>query len=278
MNELALFAGAGGGILGGHLLGWRTVCAVEIDPYPRNVLLARQDDGTLPPPFPVWDDVTTFDGKPWRGIVDVVSGGFPCQDISSAGAGKGIDGARSGLWREFARIIREVRPLYAFVENSPMLTSRGLGRVLGDLAEMGYNAAWGVLGASDLGAPHVRKRIWILGLDSKASCSGGGAGRGFFEPEGRAALAADSDMSRCKGSSSEPLCDKEKEPKPGDSCSSREVGTCWQVEPGLDRVADGVAYRMDRLKAIGNGQVPCVATAMFEHLRGILEGRNYKQR
>lgn len=174
MNELALFAGAGGGILGGHLLGWRTVCAVEIDPYPRNVLLARQDDGTLPPPFPVWDDVTTFDGKPWRGIVDVVSGGFPCQDISSAGAGKGIDGARSGLWREFARIIREVRPLYAFVENSPMLTSRGLGRVLGDLAEMGYNAAWGVLGASDLGAPHVRKRIWILGLDSKASCSGGG--------------------------------------------------------------------------------------------------------
>ena len=86
MNELALFAGAGGGILGGHLLGWRTVCAVEWEAYPASVLCARQNDGLLPP-FPIWDDVQTFDGKPWRGIVDVVSGGFPCQDISAAGGG-----------------------------------------------------------------------------------------------------------------------------------------------------------------------------------------------
>jgi len=86
MNELALFAGAGGGILGGHLLGWRTVCAVEWEKYPACVLAARQNDGLLPP-FPIWDDVQTFDGKPWRGIVDVVSGGFPCQDISAAGRG-----------------------------------------------------------------------------------------------------------------------------------------------------------------------------------------------
>jgi DNA (cytosine-5)-methyltransferase 1 len=86
LNELALFAGAGGGILGGHLLGWRTVCAVEWEQYPASVLCARQNDGLLPP-FPIWDDVQTFDGKPWRGIVDVVSGGFPCQDISAAGGG-----------------------------------------------------------------------------------------------------------------------------------------------------------------------------------------------
>ena len=86
MNELALFAGAGGGILGGHLLGWRTVCAVEWEAYPASVLCARQNDGLLPS-FPIWDDVQTFDGKPWRGIVDVVSGGFPCQDISVAGGG-----------------------------------------------------------------------------------------------------------------------------------------------------------------------------------------------
>jgi len=86
MNELALFAGAGGGILGGHLLGWRTVCAVEWEAYPASVLCARQNDGLLPS-FPIWDDVQTFDGKPWRGIVDVVSGGFPCQDISAAGRG-----------------------------------------------------------------------------------------------------------------------------------------------------------------------------------------------
>ena len=109
MNELALFAGGGGGILAGHLLGWRTVCAVEIEDYPRRVLLQRQADGLLPR-FPIWDDITTFDGKPWRGKVDVVSGGFPCQDISVAGRGAGLDGERSGLWGEMARVIREVQP------------------------------------------------------------------------------------------------------------------------------------------------------------------------
>lgn len=92
MNELHLFAGAGGGILGSELLGFRTVCAVELEPWSASVLLARQNDGLLPT-FPVWDDVRTFDGRPWRGLVDVVSGGFPCQDISAAGKGAGIDGA-----------------------------------------------------------------------------------------------------------------------------------------------------------------------------------------
>ena len=161
LNELSLFAGAGGGILAGKLLGWRTVCAVEWEPYPASVLCARQNDGLLPT-FPIWDDVQTFDGKPWRGIVDVVSGGFPCQDISAAGKGAGIDGERSGMWGEMARIIHEVRPRFAFVENSPMLTSRGLGTVLGDLAAMGFDAKWGVLGAADIGANHQRDRIWIV--------------------------------------------------------------------------------------------------------------------
>ena len=161
LNELALFAGAGGGILGGHLLGWKTVCAVEWEQYPASVLCARQNDGLLPP-FPIWDDVCSFDGKPWRGIVDVVSGGFPCQDISAAGRGAGIDGERSGMWGQMARIIHEVQPRFVFVENSPMLTSRGLGRVLGDLAQMGFDAKWGVLGAADVGANHQRDRIWIV--------------------------------------------------------------------------------------------------------------------
>jgi len=124
MNELALFAGAGGGILGGHLLGWRTVCAVEWEPYAACVLAARQNDGILPP-FPIWDDIQTFDGRPWRGIVDVVSGGFPCQDISAAGRGAGIEGERSGMWREMARVVGEVRPRYVYIENSPMLIARG---------------------------------------------------------------------------------------------------------------------------------------------------------
>ena len=170
MNELALFAGAGGGILGGKLLGWRTVCAVEWEPYPASVLCARQNDKILAP-FPIWDDVRTFDGKPWAGIVDVVSGGFPCQDISAAGHGAGISGSRSGLWSEMARIIGEVRPRYAFVENSPMLTSRGLGTVLGDLAAMGFDARWGVISAADVGAPHLRERIWIVAHNNSESQS-----------------------------------------------------------------------------------------------------------
>jgi DNA (cytosine-5)-methyltransferase 1 len=161
MNELALFAGAGGGILGGKLLGWRTVCAVEFAEYPRRVLLARQRDGLLER-FPIWDDVRTFDGKHWKGRVDVVSGGFPCQDISVAGKGLGLAGERSGLWREMFRIICEVEPRFVFVENSPMLTVRGLGTVLGDLATVGFDARWGVLGAAHVGAPHLRERIWIV--------------------------------------------------------------------------------------------------------------------
>jgi len=180
MNELALFAGAGGGILGGKLLGWRTVCAVEWEPYPASVLCARQNDGLLPP-FPVWDDVQTFDGRPWAGIVDVVSGGFPCQALAQAGKGAGIDGERSGMWREMARIIREVRPKFVFVENSPMLTSRGLGTVLGDLASMGFDARWGVLGADDVGAKHKRNRIWIVANSRTPSGGGNCGGSGAYK-------------------------------------------------------------------------------------------------
>ena len=161
MNELALFAGAGGGILGGHLLGWRTVCAVEWEPYPASILCARQNDGLLPP-FPVWDDIQTFDGRPWRGIVQVVSEGFPCQDISAAGRGDGLDGERSGMWKHMARVVGEVRPKYVFVENSPMLTTRGGTRVIADLAALGYDCRWTVMGAADVGANHQRDRIWIL--------------------------------------------------------------------------------------------------------------------
>ena len=171
MNELALFAGAGGGILGGKLLGWRTICAVEWEPYPASVLCARQNDGFLPP-FPIWDDIRTFDGKPWAGLVDVVSGGFPCQDISAAGKGDGLDGERSGMWFEMARVVGEVRPQYVFVENSPMLTTRGGTRVIGDLAKMGYDCRWTVMGAADVGANHQRDRMWIVGKNTNPNGKG----------------------------------------------------------------------------------------------------------
>jgi len=171
LNELALFAGAGGGILGSHRLGWRTVCAVEWDTYAASVLISRQNDGVLKG-FPVWNDVQTFDGKPWRGRIDIISGGFPCQDISVAGKGAGIEGERSGMWGEMARIISEVLPSFVFVENSPMLVGRGLTRVLSDLAEMGYDAEWGVMGAHHVAAPHKRDRIWLLAQSSGSRARG----------------------------------------------------------------------------------------------------------
>lgn len=168
LRTLHLFAGAGGGILADLALGHRPVCAVEVEPACQAALAARHADGTLPW-FPVWSDVRTFDGRPWAGIVDCIAGGFPCTDISVAGKGAGIDGEASGLWREFARIIREVGSRYVFVENSPALATRGLDRVLSDLARMGYNARWCVLGADDAifghcdpAFYHGRRRIWIL--------------------------------------------------------------------------------------------------------------------
>lgn len=268
MNELALFAGGGGGILGGKLLGWRTVCAVEFAAYPRSVLLARQRDGMLEP-FPIWDDVSTFDGKPWRGHVDVVSGGFPCQDISSAGKGAGIGGARSGLWAEMARIICEVRPRYAFVENSPMLTSRGLWRVLGDLAAMGYDARWCVLGAVQTGAPHKRERIWIRAelantcfngrnpcrpCDAKESTGGRELGGGSISQNH---VAHPDGTQRQGGRLSS-----------GTQAEHTNFGQSgwWKTEPDVGRVANGVASGMDRLKATGNGQVPVVAALAWETL------------
>jgi len=323
MNELALFAGAGGGILGGKMLGWRTVCAVEWEPYPASVLCARQNDEILET-FPIWDDVQTFDGRPWRGIVDVVSGGFPCQDISAAGKGAGIDGERSGMWGQMARIIHEVRPKFAFVENSPMLTSRGLGRVLGDLASMGFDARWGVLGAADVGANHQRDRIWIVGKNTNTS-SKRLEGQQWAQYERIGARFADSckEISNTKSARTrednnriwegfsgvggrkntenaevvarwydnishpkhigtgrrkqQQESVKEKITNTSSKNVERQrsitIGTksefgnisdesWWQSEPNVGRVADGVAARVDRLKAIGNGQVPlCAATA-----------------
>lgn len=280
MNELALFAGAGGGILGGHLLGWNTVCAVEIEEYPRNILLQRQRDGILPP-FPIWDDVCTFDGSPWRGIVDIISGGFPCQDISAAGKGAGISGSRSGLWKQMHRIICEVRPRFAFVENSPMLVRRGLGTVLADLAEAGYHAAWCVLGADDVGAPHVRKRIWILARDISDSNGNRGDAHPLF-PALLDKTLPQAPQFQLVGTSSvqNPLPDTDMQ-RPGwrqpcprssekSSTSRCSRNAWWASEPGVGRVAHGVAHKMDRLKAIGNGQVPLVAATAFLKLNHIL--------
>ena len=280
LNELALFAGAGGGILGGKLLGWRTVCAVEWEPYPASVLCARQNDGLLPP-FPIWDDVQTFDGKPWRGIVDVVSGGFPCQDISVAGKGAGIDGERSGMWRHMARIVGEVRPSFVYVENSPAIITRGLGRILGDLAALGYDCRWTVLGAADIGAPHQRDRFWLVAnaYSWDAQCGQSKRPRICAEETFQGSndnLGRSSERQKNVAYSS---CNDEQRTQPNifdaqgwqgsqwGSFRSRGDGyQWWATEPNVGRVAHGLAARVDRLKAIGNGQVPSVAATAWELL------------
>jgi DNA (cytosine-5)-methyltransferase 1 len=284
LNELALFAGAGGGILGGKLLGWRTVCAVEWEPYPASVLCARQNDGLLPH-FPIWDDVQTFDGKPWRGIVDVVSGGFPCQDISCAGGGAGITGSRSGLWSEMARIIGEVQPRYAFVENSPVLTSRGLGTVLGDLAALGFDARWGVVSAADVGAPQLRERIWIMAYRHSNSQSTGAINAGSLQktnlddsngvgcgkqnilseqPRGAKVISAGKDIPNTSSAGLERQ--RTFASRIGEELNNFCNISWWESEPNVGRVANGVAARVDRLKAIGNGQVPGVAATAWRIL------------
>jgi DNA (cytosine-5)-methyltransferase 1 len=300
MDELALFAGAGGGVLAGHLLGWRTVCAVELNAYCRRILLNRQRDGLLDP-FPIWDDIHTFDGRPWRGHIEVITGGFPCQDVSAAGKGAGLAGERSGLWFEMLRIIDEVRPPFVFAENSPNLRTRGLGTVIEGLTGLGYGVRWCVLGARHVGAPHRRDRMWILAHAD--SVRGGGEefsrknleldicepsqlchGEGKAEPEVEdvvdTALRRDNRDTREVFSQNARVYEPKKYNEnslwqlnnagkhPGAMARGfeRERGDRWQTEPDVGRVAHGVAARVDRLKALGNGQVPSVAALAWEIL------------
>lgn len=240
LRELALFAGAGGGILAGKLLGWRTVCAVEREPYAASVLAARQNDGILEA-HPIWDDVRTFNGFPWRGLVDVVSGGFPCQDISVAGKGAGLDGERSGLWSEMFRIVCEVRPHRVYVENSPALTVRGLGRVIGDLASVGYDCKWGVVSCRDVGGVHLRERIWIVATDNGSERVQAGVKQKVYRftrfPWGEDVRGI------------EDLRNRHDLP-----------------EPLIQRASDGFPFGLERLKALGNAQVPRLAATAFDIL------------
>ena len=247
MNELHLFAGAGGGILGGMLLGHTCVCAVEIEPYPREILLQRQRDGILPK-FPIWDDVRTFDGIPWRGKIDCICGGFPCTDIAPCGKGAGIKGEHSSLWGEMARIIDEVRPRYTFIENSAMLNVRGIDRVLCDLSRLGYNARWCTLGGECLGKTQ-RKRIWILGQSNYFSLAG-------FSLQER------TNIKEQIRSTTKPLYDPI-------SKINRRTPIALDV-----RMDYGIPHWVDRFKATGMAQIPSVAATAFMVLKGDFEKNN----
>jgi DNA (cytosine-5)-methyltransferase 1 len=224
MNELALFAGAGGGILGGLLLGWRTVCAVEWNESAARVLAQRQNDGILEP-FPIWGDIRTFDGSEWRGAVDVVSGGFPCQAFSTAARG---NNKAEDLWPEMRRVVADVAPWCVFAEN---VAERAIDHAADDLEQMGYRTKALRLSAADVGSDSLRPRYWVLAY-----------------PDSHRELLRSlyAEMARVPRLS------------PG----------VWSRDPGVARVPDGMADRMDRIRATGNGQVPLVAAVAFLELAG----------
>jgi DNA (cytosine-5)-methyltransferase 1 len=291
--ELSLFSGAGGGLLASRLLGWRTVGYVEFDDYCQRVLAARIRDGFLDE-APIFGDIRAFlrEGyaEQYRGVADVVSAGFPCQPFSFAGQRRGADDPRN-MWPQTAAVLRVVRPRFTFLENVPGLLagSHGyFGEVLGELAEMGYDAQWCVLGAADLGAPHLRKRLWVaadaergeLWLEPRGSGGEGWEGEAqpghdgaegavaadsnpdrWRYPHGLRDKVADSDGLGCHGGSGL----QEAARKAGRDAAQR-AGAWWAAEPDVGRVAHGVASRVDRLRAIGNGQVPAVAAAAWRLL------------
>jgi DNA (cytosine-5)-methyltransferase 1 len=254
VRELHLFAGIGGGILAGQLLGHRPVGAVEISPFCRQVLRAHWPD------LPIHDDIRTF--EPPAGCADVVAGGFPCQDISLAGKGRGLAGERSGLWFEMLRVVREVQPAFVFVENSPALRTRGLDTVLLGLAELGFDAEWGVLGAEAVGAPHMRRRLWILGAHPDR------AGR-FLEREERPEQQRGHNADGVR--SDVPDAERSRPPEwqgpEGQWALTPASGSAWWArEPSLGRVVDGFPGRVDQVHALGNAQVPLQAAEAFQQL------------
>ncbi len=274
MRELSLFTGAGGGVLASHLLGWQTLGYVEYADYAQRVIAARIRDGYLPN-APIFGDIRSFISEgyaeSYTGMVDVVSGGFPCQPFSVAGKQAGKDDPRN-MWPATIATIRIIQPRFAFLENVPGLVTSGyFGTILGDLAESGFDCRWRILSAAEMGGPHRRDRIWIVAYPKGAGTGAhehrvwGGAKR--FRKRNQAGQMAHPNgagLEKRQGQNTG-RARKDGGTKPGRS-------EWWAVEPGLGRVANGVGNRVDRLKAIGNGQVPAVAARAWQLLTADLSG------
>lgn len=274
MNVLDLFSGIGGFSIGLERAGMRTVAFCEIDPHARKVLNKHWPD------VPVFTDVTTLTKEQINDQIDVLAGGFPCQDISTAGRGAGLSGSRSGLWFEFHRLIDEIRPRYAIIENVAALRSRGLEQVLWSLAEIGYDAEWHCIPASAVGASHQRDRIWIVAYPNRSFRKGtGGPGgvqsgdAGFRIRSFATAPLADTSSQRQSGSGEfvERCGAAAHREGQTDKPLSIRIDRNWPTEPDVGRVAYGVPNRSHRLKQLGNAVVPkipeLIGRAIMEYER-----------
>ena len=250
LNVLDLFAGIGGFTLGLERTGgFRTVAFCEIDKKAQLVLKKHWPD------TPIFEDVSALNkdlidatiGVP----VDVITGGFPCQDISLAGKGAGLAGERSGLWFQFHRLIKEIQPRYALIENVSALRSRGLDAVLWSLAEIGYDAEWHCIPAAAVGAPHRRDRVWIVAYPTSLGSQGQGLFGGSLDPAADTHWQADRLVHRCEGNTG-----------------------AWNFEPNLGRVAHGVPNRVDRLEQLGNAVVPQIPQLLGEAILRNMEKEN----
>jgi DNA (cytosine-5)-methyltransferase 1 len=270
----SLFAGIGGFDLGFEREGYEVRWQVEIDEYCQKVLAKHW------PHVPRYDDVRDC-GLHNLEPVDVITGGFPCQDLSVAGNQEGLDGERSALWWDYHRIISELRPRFAVVENVPNLFNRGIDRVCGSLAEIGYDAEWHVISAADMGAPHLRKRAWLCTwpmahtscplLEERIDIGGEDKRWSHGQPTRPGQTMADSDNQGSQGrlqGGQNTEWQSELGHSGRSSSAHRQPGKdFWATEPELGRVAYGVPDRVDRLKGLGNAIVPQIAQQIARTLK-----------
>jgi len=279
LNGLDLFSG-----IGGNTLALRqyvsTVAYCEQDRHAQAVLLSRMGDGSIEP-APIWDDITTLRGDHFDVPIDIIVGGFPCQDISVAGSGAGLEGKRSGLFYEVVRLAKEIKPRFLFLENVPAIRTRGLDRVIEELTGIGYDLRWTMLSAQEVGAPHIRKRWFCLASRREAL---GDSDRQRHESQSRSVEpqsgAREPRQTPRLDDASEALAHAPSEQtrrvqfsklqsNPGYGGNRRSQADWWEAEPPVGRVVDGLPRRVDRLKRLGNAVVPLQAKTAFEILMGL---------
>jgi DNA (cytosine-5)-methyltransferase 1 len=268
MNGLDLFSGIGG--IGLALEPWvRTVAYCERDQYAQGVLLSRMRSGEIDR-APIWDDVTTLRGDMLPRI-DIISGGFPCQDISVAGAGKGLAGERSGLFFEIVRLARECEPRFIFLENVPAIRTRGGERVVKELAAIGYDCRWTTLSAAAVGAPHKRER-WFLLAHANGVRQLSAQGQ-YDRISNGCKNVAHSTGERIQGlrASGEQEPDSYGQERLSLCEGQRRIESNWSVEPDVGRVVNGLPNRTHRIRCLGNSVVPLQVREAFKKLVGIYE-------